>query len=171
MYRVHRHFRQEKIFANVATCSHWWKLIMLIFVHIKDCIEAMATLTALAKVFSIKHFCNTAKNSRIQYTQSIMHTYTPAMHTAQYTPTVYVHISVIQHLPSTLFTECGSLGSVSWSGKRYFLKFSLVPRPSLLGKRAGTIVMRGEFYHAHAIVSHFMLINGYRCLRVTTITD
>ena len=53
------------------------KLIMLIFVCIKDCIETMVTFTALAKIYSTKRFCNTAKNSRIQ---CIMHTYTPAMH-------------------------------------------------------------------------------------------
>ena len=53
-------FRQEKIFANFATCSCWRYFLSANFLsRVNDCIEDMVTYTALAKIYSTKYFCNT----------------------------------------------------------------------------------------------------------------
>ena len=49
---VHRDFCQEKLCANFATCSHWWKFYQAKFLScVKDCIEnIMVTFTTLVKL-------------------------------------------------------------------------------------------------------------------------
>ena len=59
-YCICGNFHQEKIFANFAICSHWQNLYHANFLScVNDYIEDLATFTALAKIYSIKYFCNT----------------------------------------------------------------------------------------------------------------
>ena len=54
MYHMAENIRQEKIFANFATCLHGQNC----WSHIDDYTEDMATNTALAKIYSSKYFWN-----------------------------------------------------------------------------------------------------------------
>ena len=50
-YRIGGSFRQEKIFANFATCCCWRNFLSTNFLsRVNDYIEDMVTFTALAKI-------------------------------------------------------------------------------------------------------------------------
>ena len=61
MYCICRNFRQETIFANFATHSHWRKFLHTNLLScIKDYIDDMATFNyRIGEFFSTNFFCNT----------------------------------------------------------------------------------------------------------------